>query len=165
MRDIRLVLSDCDGVLTDGKLYYTADEKVMKAFHVRDGMGLKLLQQRGIKTGIITGDPFASINGLRAQHLQLDYIRTGIIDKKACVTEIIEELQIAMHQVAFIGDDVNDLELLQQVGYSACPLDAEEEVKASVHMVCTLPGGAGCVREFTNTITGLIGNRTGQVSN
>jgi YrbI family 3-deoxy-D-manno-octulosonate 8-phosphate phosphatase len=154
--NIKVFLSDCDGVLTDGKLYYTAEQKVMKVFHVRDGMGFKILQNRGVSCGIITGDPFGSVTELRAQHLNLDILGIGIKNKLDYLERYLEKHGLIMDEVAFIGDDINDLELLQAVGLSACPADAEMQVINAVDYVCERDGGQGCVREFINYLISQI---------
>lgn len=152
--DIKLFLSDIDGTLTDGGMYYSENGDELKKFNTRDGMGFKLLRDRGIKTGIITSED-RGLNLNRAKKLQLDYLRQGIanIGKLNAVKEICNELGINLDQVAYIGDDINDIELLSSVGLAACPKDANNQVKSlpSIH-VQTKEGGDGCVREFATFI-------------
>lgn len=151
---IRLFLTDVDGTLTDGGMYYSKDGDTMKRFYTRDGMGMQLLQQKGIKVGIITSET-TDIVASRAQKLKVDYLVQGVrFDGKVSATQkICNELNISLEQVAYIGDDVNDRELLEKVGLAACPNDAHESIKSILGiniMQCT--GGHGAVRDFTDLI-------------
>ncbi|MBQ7449033.1 MAG: HAD-IIIA family hydrolase [Paludibacteraceae bacterium] len=151
---IRLFLTDVDGTLTDGGMYYSKDGDTMKRFYTRDGMGMQLLQQKGIKVGIITSET-TDIIASRAQKLKVDYLVQGVrFDGKVSATQkICNELNISLEQVAYIGDDVNDRELLEKVGLAACPNDAHESIKSISGiniMQCT--GGHGAVRDFTDLI-------------
>ncbi|MDE6067111.1 MAG: HAD-IIIA family hydrolase [Duncaniella sp.] len=152
--DIRLFLTDVDGTLTDGGMYYTAQGDAMKKFNTRDGMGLQLLQRTGVKVGIVTSEN-TEIVTRRAQKLGLDYLVQGKRDggKLAAALEICAELGITMEQVAYIGDDVNCAELLSHAGVRACPADAMPQVKRIPDIrIMTLKGGEGCVREFINQL-------------
>ncbi len=149
---IRLFLTDVDGTLTDGGMYYSAAGDVMKKFNTRDGMGLQLLQRTGVKVGIITSET-TDIVKARAAKLGLDFLIQGQRDggKLAAALEICDELGISLAETAYIGDDVNCADLLRAVGLAACPADAMPQVKAipGIHIM-TLRGGEGCVREFIN---------------
>lgn len=154
MKNIRLFLTDVDGTLTDGGMYYTADGDVMKKFNARDGMGLQLLQKAGIKVGIITSEDTQLVKR-RAEKLGVDFLVQGKRDggKLAACADICESLAISLNEVAYIGDDVNCVEILKAVGHRACPADAMPEVKSIPGIrVMNLKGGEGCVREFANII-------------
>jgi N-acylneuraminate cytidylyltransferase len=149
-KQIRLFLTDIDGTLTDGGMYYSENGDELKKFNTRDGMGLGMLRAKGIKTGIITSEN-RELNRRRAEKLQLDYLRQGKVNggKLAVAQEICQELGITLQETAYIGDDVNCIELLSAVGLAACPDDADERVKNMPGIkVMTKKGGEGCVREF-----------------
>lgn len=149
---IKLFLCDVDGTLTDGGMYYSENGDELKKFNTRDGMGFQLLREAGIKTGIITSENTKIVEN-RAKKLKVDFLYQGKRDggKLAVAKEICEQLGITLDEVAYIGDDVNCVELLKAVGVKACPADSCEEVKAipGIH-VMTRKGGEGCVREFVN---------------
>ena len=161
MKNIRMFLTDVDGTLTDGGMYYTADGDVMKKFNARDGMGLQLLQKAGIKVGIITSES-TSLVSRRAEKLGVDFLVQGKRDggKLSASADIFESLSISLNEVAYIGDDVNCFDLLSAVGLRACPADAVEEVRSIPSIiVMNLKGGEGCVREFANLILKEINNQ------
>ena len=154
MTDIRLFLTDVDGTLTDGGMYYTSTGDTMKKFNTRDGMGLQLLQRAGVKVGIVTSEN-TDIVTRRAEKLGLDFLVQGKRDggKLAAAMEICESMGITISQVAYIGDDVNCAELLRNAGIAACPADAMPQVKRIDGIrVMSLRGGEGCVREFINQL-------------
>lgn len=147
---IKLFLCDVDGTLTDGSMYYSENGDELKKFNTRDGMGFQLLREAGIKTGIITSED-TNIVANRAKKLKVDFLYQGKRDggKLAVAQEICSEIGITLNDVAYIGDDVNCVELLKAVGMKACPADACEEVKSIAGIqVMTKKGGDGCVREF-----------------
>lgn len=147
---IKLFLSDVDGTLTDGGMYYSETGDELKKFNTRDGMGMQLLQERGIKVGIITSEKTHIVEN-RAKKLKVDYLVQGKRNggKLTAVKEICEKESIVLDEVAYIGDDVNCYDLLCAVGVKACPADACGEVKAIDGIrVMTKIGGEGCVREF-----------------
>jgi N-acylneuraminate cytidylyltransferase len=148
--EIKLFLTDIDGTLTDGGMYYSEKGDELKKFNTRDGMGLGLLREKGIKTGIITSET-RELNHRRAEKLKVDYLKQGKRDggKLSVALEICQELGISLQEVAYIGDDINCLDLLSSVGCSACPADADARVKdlPNIH-VMSKKGGYGCVREF-----------------
>ena len=148
---IKLVLTDCDGVLTDGGVYYGADGEALKRFHIRDGMGVVRLRNAGIETGIITGELSPSVKK-RAEKLKITELHLGIQDKLPVVHAIAQARGLTLSQIAYLGDDVNDLEVLQAVGFGACPQDAFFGVKPRVHLVLENRGGQGAFREFAETI-------------
>lgn len=153
-KQIKLFLCDVDGTLTDGGMYYSESGDELKKFNTRDGMGFKLLRDSGIKTGIITTENTKIVEN-RAKKLKIDYLRQSRHDggKVSAAQEICEELGIELTEVAYIGDDLNCLDLLQKVGLAACPADACKEIRAiDGIIVMTQNGGRGCVREFIESI-------------
>lgn len=151
---IKLFITDIDGTLTDGGMYYSENGDELKKFNTRDGMGLQMLREAGIKTAIITSEDL-QLNQRRAEKLKVDYLRQGKVSggKVAVAEEICKEMGITMQEVAYIGDDVNCVELLFAVGCAACPVDACEKVKSIPGIiVMSKKGGEGCVREFAETI-------------
>lgn len=147
---IKLFLCDVDGTLTDGGMYYSESGDELKKFNTRDGMGFQLLREAGIKTGIITSED-TKIVANRAKKLKVDFLCQGKRNggKLAVAKEICSKMGIALDEVAYIGDDINCIELLKAVGIKACPADACEEVKAIADIsVMMKKGGNGCVREF-----------------
>ena len=151
---IKLFLSDGDGTLTDGGMYYSENGDELKKFNTRDGMGFQLLREAGIKTGIITSED-RQLNQRRAEKLKVDYLSQSLRNgaKVAAAQAICDELGITLQKVAYIGDDVNCIDLLERVGIAACPIDANENVKRIPGIrVMEEKGGAGCVREFVDSL-------------
>ena len=155
IKNLKLVLSDLDGCLTDGGMYYNEEGQVFKKFNVKDGMGNRLLRQSGIKTGIITTDESEIVKS-RGEKLKVDFIATGIWDKQDTATEICDEIGISMKEAAYLGDDVNDIAIMRLVGFSACPADAVDEVKKIADLVLSKNGGEGAYREFADLILKII---------
>ena len=153
-KTIKLFLSDVDGTLTDGGMYYSESGDELKKFNTRDGMGFQLLREAGIKKGIITSED-THIVANRAKKLKVDFLHQGKRNggKLVVAKEICGQLGITLDEVAYIGDDINCMELLEAVGVKACPGDACEEVKdIPGMMVMKKNGGEGCVREFIEII-------------
>lgn len=148
MTKIKLFVTDVDGTLTDGCMYYAENGLELKKFNFKDGMGFKLLRDLGIKTAIITSENTPIVKK-RADKLKVDYLSMGSWAKLEFVKKICDELNISLNEVAYIGDDINDIELLNSVGYKACPKDAVKKVK-SINGIMVLDniGGNGAVREF-----------------
>lgn len=147
---IKLFVSDIDGTLTDGGMYYSENGDELKKFNTRDGMGFGMLREAGIKTALVTSED-RELNHRRAEKMKIDYLVQGKRDggKMAAVNEIVKEMGITMKEVAYIGDDINCFNLLSAVGYAACPSDACAKVKEIYGIsVMTKKGGEGCVREF-----------------
>jgi 3-deoxy-D-manno-octulosonate 8-phosphate phosphatase (KDO 8-P phosphatase) len=144
---IRLLLLDVDGVMTDGRIIFDDQGRELKAFDVKDGHGLKLVQRAGIEVGIITGRQSAIVDH-RAAELGIRFVYQGAKDKLVPFQDLLSRLQLDPRQVAYIGDDVVDLPILHQVGFSATVADAVEEVKCRVDLVASRPGGRGAVREI-----------------
>lgn len=146
LNELKIVLTDCDGVLTDGGMYYYNNGVEGKKFNTRDGMAMKILKANGIKTGIITGENTKIVEN-RANKLKIDYLYMGVKNKYQILLEICEKENITPNNTAYIGDDINDLEILKNVGFSACPNDAMEEVKKICNFVSSKDGGKGVVRD------------------
>lgn len=144
-RAIRLVLTDVDGVLTDAGMYYSETGDELKKFNTRDGMGFQLLREAGIRTGIITSEDTEMV-ARRAKKLKVDFLYQGVKDKSAVLDEILARTGLSAEEVAYIGDDLNDLKLHERVGLAFCPTDAIDSVKRIVHKVVPLTGGNGCLR-------------------
>jgi len=154
MANIKVFLSDVDGVMTDAGMYYTESGDEFKKFNTHDGMGLKLIQKSGIKTGIITTEN-TKIVERRAAKLNIDYLYQGqgFGGKLAAAQEICVKENITLAEVAYIGDDVNCLELLSVVGLPACPSNALPKIKAIAGIrILEKAGGEGAVREFIDWI-------------
>lgn len=150
MKKIKLFLTDVDGVLTDAGMYYSENGVELKRFNARDGMGFKLLREAGIKTGIITSENTKIVTN-RAKKLQIDHLYQGEIDggKLKAAQEICRIENIALTEVAYIGDDINCYDLLSNVGYAACPADAVAKIKSIPNItILQHDGGKGCVREW-----------------
>lgn len=151
IRNLRLVLSDCDGVLTDGGLYYLDDGTEMRRFQVLDGVGFIRLKQLGIKTGIITGD-VTNIVDHRARKLKVDYFYKGSLNKLEVIREIADKEKITLQQIAYIADDIFDIEALQAVGLGCVPSSANEKIRQYADYVTVKGGGEGCFRELAERI-------------
>lgn len=147
----KLVITDIDGVWTDGGMYYTAEGDVMKRFSVKDGWGVIFLRELDIPVAIMTGEN-TQIVQKRADKLKIDYCYLGVKDKVEQAEELCRELGISLSEVAFIGDDLNDLPLLRLVGYSASPSNTPEYVKREVKYVTAAHGGYGAFREFVEKL-------------
>ena len=157
---IKLFLTDVDGCLTDGGMYYSAEGEVMKRFCVYDGMGMVCLQQAGIPCGILTSEQSPVVKA-RAEKLKLQFLYLGVgskvnpncLTKLQAASEICAQLGITLDEVCYMGDDINDIDLLSAVGFPCCPPNARPEVLAipNIHVLKT-PGGQGAIREITDNI-------------
>jgi YrbI family 3-deoxy-D-manno-octulosonate 8-phosphate phosphatase len=150
-RRIELILSDVDGVLTDGGIWYDNQGVELKGFHIRDGLGIKLWQRAGFRFGLLTARS-SHIVKLRASELDIDIVRQGFEDKLPTALEIIRDSGLAESQVCYIGDDLTDLPVIRQVGLGVAVADAVDEVRTAAAYVTHLPGGRGAVRELIETI-------------
>lgn len=148
---IKMLVMDVDGTLTDGRIYMGATGEMIKAFDVKDGYGIVQLRKRGIVPVIITGRN-SDIVSRRAEELGITEVYLGVSDKLQKLKDIAESYNCSPDQIAYIGDDLNDLECICYCGVTACPADAVEEVKALAGYVCKNQGGRGAVREFVNCI-------------
>ena len=149
--NIKLLIMDCDGVLSDGKVIYTEKGWESKAFAVSDGLGLSLLRFTDIKTAVITGRNSLALQR-RCQDLEIDFLFQGVKDKVAVVEEILDSLALRWENTAFMGDDWNDYHLLNKVSFSATPQQAPQEIKEIVDFISQNRGGDGAVREFIEYI-------------
>ncbi len=149
---VRLVLTDCDGVLTDGGVFYSAYGEEMVRFDRRDGMGVERLRElAGIETGIVTRER-SEIAARRAGKLGIHELHLGAFDKAGVLEDVARKRDLTPSQVAFIGDDVNDLPALARAGLAGCPADAFEAVREACHYVTHAPGGHGAFREFAELV-------------
>ncbi len=150
---IRLVVLDVDGVLTDGRLVYTADGETSKVFDVRDGLGIRLLTASGVAVAVISGRGSKALERRCADlGLDADLVVQASRDKAADLDRLLARLGLEDAAVAAIGDDIPDLPVLRRAGFSACPADAVPEVVATCHYVCSAFGGRGAVRELAELI-------------
>ena len=157
---VKLFLTDVDGCLTDGGMYYSANGEELKRFCVYDGMGMVCLQQAGIPCGILTSENSPVVQA-RAEKLKLRFLYLGVgsrvnpdcLTKLQAAQQICDQLGITLADVCYVGDDINDVELLSAVGYPYCPPNARPEVKAiqGIHMLNT-PGGQGAIRELCDIL-------------
>lgn len=151
-RRIRFLLTDSDGVLTDNGVYYSAAGEEMKRFSIRDGMGVERLRvYAGVEVGIITGERSGAV-ARRAEKLGITELHLGIRDKPAILTDLLDRYNLRPEQVAYIGDDTNDVAIMQRVGLAACPDDATPFARAVAHYVCPSRGGYGAFRDFAELI-------------
>jgi YrbI family 3-deoxy-D-manno-octulosonate 8-phosphate phosphatase len=148
---IELILSDVDGVLTDGGLYYDNEGIEIKRFHVRDGMGIQLWQRAGFRFGLLTGRSSHLVK-VRAAELNIDLVRQGFEHKLQAAKELIQGLGLSPASVCHIGDDLTDLPVIRHVGLGVAVADAVEEVRQAAHYVTQLPGGQGAVRELVELL-------------
>jgi len=155
-KNIRLMLWDVDGVLTNGDIFISDAGECFKQFNVKDGVSVALLKKHDIKTGVLSGKRSASL-AKRCEQLGLDIIKTGIHNKISALDEICQSLNICQHQVAYIGDDVIDLEVMRSVGVTFAPADAHELVLAVADHVTVSLGGRGVAREAAEILLGNTG--------
>jgi 3-deoxy-D-manno-octulosonate 8-phosphate phosphatase (KDO 8-P phosphatase) len=148
---IHLVAFDVDGTLTDGRLWFDAEGRESKAFHAHDGLGLRLLEDNGILVAWITARDSASARA-RARDLRLTHIRTGVHDKLACLRELCASLAVEPAQVAYMGDDLNDLCLFGEVGLAVAPANGHALVRERAHWTTTARGGEGAARELCDLV-------------
>lgn len=154
---IKLVISDNDGVFTDNGVYYGETGEVMKRYSIRDGMGVERLREYGIDTAIMTGEISPSI-ARRAEKLQMRHLYLGVKDKLSELQAVLRDTGFEMCELAYIGDDVNDLGIIRAVageGIAACPGDAMSFVEPFVHYVSRANGGHGAFRDFAEWIIAL----------
>ena len=149
--EIRMFLTDCDGCLTDGGMYYSENGDELKKFSTRDGMGIRLLRESGILTGILTGEN-VKLNLRRAEKLKLDILESACADKLGTARKLCAKYNISLSNVCYIGDDLVDVELLRAAGFSAAPADAVRAAREAANYITEAPGGAGAVREVIDLI-------------
>lgn len=147
LRRIRALLLDVDGVLTDGGMYYTETGQEMKKFNTRDGMGVSLLLRHGIRVGLVTGES-SGIVLRRAEKLGITDVYLGAEDKERALEHFARKHRLDLSEIAYMGDDVNDLGIMSRVGLAVAVADAHVSVKRAAHAVTRRKGGEGAVREF-----------------
>ena len=150
-RNVRLMGFDVDGVLTDGRLYFSAEGDVMKAFNSRDGLGMKMLANAGVRLAIITGRKSALVER-RAENLGIDLVFQGVEDKRAVMAELLAREGLDFAQAGYMGDDVVDSAVMAACGFAATVPDAHELVKQQAHYVARQPAGLGAAREVCELI-------------
>tara|TARA_B100000900_G_scaffold111668_1_gene93394 strand:+ start:213 stop:683 length:471 start_codon:yes stop_codon:yes gene_type:complete len=148
MKDIKFLILDVDGTLTDGGIYLSDEGEQFKKFNARDGMGIKKAISKGIEVGIISHSYSSKMIDDRANMLGLKYVYVGGKPKLQVMDQWLSELGLSRNEVAYMGDDINDLEVMKLVGCAACPADSSEEVLEISQRVMKKNGGAGAVREF-----------------
>lgn len=148
---VKMLALDVDGVLTDGIIYYSPTGDAMKGFSARDGMGISLVRAAGLKTAIVTGRRSPMVEQ-RAKDLHIDYVLQDCSHKLRSMQQLCSEIGISLDEVAYMGDDLNDVELIANAGFGAAPLDACEEARNSAAFVSAYPGGHGALREFAEYI-------------
>jgi len=151
LQRVRLFATDVDGVLTDAGMYYSESGDEWKKFNTRDGMGIKLLQKAGLITAIVTQERTRLV-ARRAEKLAIPELHQGVMDKLSVMKDMAMRHGITLQQIAYIGDDVNDIEALKAVGVSAAPADGLPQVLKVVDYVCQKNGGEGAVRELVELI-------------
>ncbi|MEB3075397.1 HAD-IIIA family hydrolase [Capnocytophaga gingivalis] len=156
----KLIATDIDGVWTDGGMYYDQKGNEWKKFNTYDSAGVLFARKLNIPIAIITGED-TEIVRRRAAKLKVDHLFMGVENKLIVLSELCRELNISLSEVAYIGDDINDIEILKNVGFSACPSSAPDYIKELVTIICSKKGGEGVFREFVETI--LENNRVKQI--
>ena len=151
----KLILTDIDGVWTDGSMYYDQCGNELKKFHTYDSAGVLFAHLLSIPVGILTGED-TEIVKRRSEKVKIDYLFQGVKDKVEIVEQLIKKLSISFEDCAYIGDDINDINLIQKVGFSACPNNSPDYIKSKVNFVTSKNGGEGAFREFVEHI--LINN-------
>ena len=150
-RHIKMIIMDVDGTLTDGTLLILPDGEELKSYNVKDGTGILLAHLAGLKTAVITGKTSKSLEK-RAERLKIQEVYQGILDKKKKLDKILAKNKLQSENVAYIGDDLGDLEVIKSAGLAAAVADAHPEIKKHSHFICKNPGGKGAVREFIEFI-------------
>ncbi|HEU4510545.1 MAG TPA: HAD hydrolase family protein [Pyrinomonadaceae bacterium] len=148
---VKLLLMDCDGVLTDGRIWLLESGEDQKAFHTRDGLGIELLHRAGLRSGIISGRTSTAVER-RARGLGMSFICQGCADKQQAFTETLTQAELTNAEVAFVGDDLNDIPLLLQSGLAVAVADAAPETREHAHYTTSAPGGRGAIREVVELI-------------
>lgn len=152
---IKVVLTDCDGVLTDGGVYVGPDGELMKRFSIRDGMGVERLRDAGVVVGIVSGEHSPAL-AARAAKLRITELHLGVRDKLGVVDDLCRRLGVERAEIAYLGDDVNDVPAMAAVGLAGAPADALPQAREVADHVCAAPGGHGAFREFAELVlTGL----------
>ncbi|HTR81885.1 MAG TPA: HAD-IIIA family hydrolase [Bacteroidota bacterium] len=154
LKKIKMLATDVDGVLTDSGMYYSENGDELKKFNTRDGMGLVLLRMAGFKVAIVTSED-TKIVERRAAKLRITDLVQGTRDKVAALEVLMKRHSLQWEEIGYIGDDVNDLDVMKRVGFAAAPADATAQNKKAAHYVTKKRGGEGCVREICDMILAL----------
>ena len=154
---IKLVVLDVDGTLTDGGVYIDSNGVETKKFNIKDGAGIVLAEKAGIEFMILTGRKSFCVEK-RADELKIKYVCQGVMDKLAYLKTFLKEHILSPEQVAYMGDDVNDIDCMQYVGFAACPADAVKKVRENVDLVSQFNGGCGAVRELCDLLINVAKN-------
>lgn len=149
---IKLLITDVDGVMTDGGMYFSSTGEEMKRFSARDGMAVGICREHNIEYGIISAGHSAALVEARAKVLKINLVYVGYTPKIEILKKWLKELNLSTEQVAYIGDDITDIKIMEVVGLSACPSDAAKKAKEAADIVLKNNGGNGCVREFVEEI-------------
>lgn len=155
-KNIKLLVLDVDGVLTDAGMYYTEKGDEFKKFNARDGLMIRRITSKGFQVAILSNGFNENLVKARAALLGIQNVRVGQFKKIDVLTEWCTQMNIPFQEVAFIGDDINDEELMTKVGLAACPIDALERIKQVSHLILNKKGGEGCVREFLDEYMGHL---------
>ncbi|MGB0885046.1 MAG: KdsC family phosphatase [Chitinophagales bacterium] len=150
--NIKFLVLDVDGTLTDGGIYISESGEEMKKFNTKDGRGIIELMKTGVEVGLISAAVSSKIVKQRASMLKIKYFYSGNADKVEILNQWLDELDLSFNEVAFIGDDINDARIMQEVALSAAPTDALGEVKNIANIILEKKGGQGCVREFIDRV-------------
>ena len=148
--NIKLIVTDVDGVLTDGRIYITDSGEQMRSFYVRDGLAMKALMKKGYQVGIITAALTSGAVETRAKMLGIEMVYIGLEEKINIVDQWRKKLKIKWEEIAYIGDDIIDMEVMKKAGFSACPADAVERIKKIATVTLKSKGGRGCFREMVD---------------
>ena len=154
LKKIRLVITDVDGVLTDGGIFYSKNGESLKKFNTRDSMGMELLLNCGIKTVMLTREN-SEIVKKRAKKIKIAELYSNVADKKSILPKILKNYNVRIDEIAYIGDDINDLEIMRSIGFAATPNDGNTEVKKISNYICKMKGGEGAFREIADLILGF----------
>jgi len=155
--NIKAIFFDVDGVLSDGKIIYDETGKEIKNFNVKDGFIISYLKKAGIITGAISGRESA-VTTKRCAELKIDFCHQGILDKASAFEKLVKHYKLKTKEVAFIGDDINDIPVFRMAGLSACPMDTFEYVKQQVDLVTRAKGGRGVLREVADLVLAARGD-------
>lgn len=145
---IKMLCLDVDGVLTDGGMYYSETGDELKKFNTKDGLGIKSLIKNGVKVGFISNGKNNQLIENRAKLLGVEKVYVGKDDKMNVMKKWLKETKLSWNNIAYVCDDINDLEVIKNVALSACPNDASPKIKSASHIILNKNGGEGCVREF-----------------
>jgi len=150
-RRVKLLLMDCDGVITDGRIWLTPEGDEQKAFHARDGQGISVWHRAGLQSGIISGRASSSVER-RAHELKIKYVHQYAKNKIAALEEILADANVSADECCYIGDDLGDVAVMRRVGLAVAVADAAEDTKAAAYYVTMLDGGKGAVREVIELV-------------